>query len=88
MHKPRKYVVLPSSLHCEHDISGPENNYEPNIITYYNSTKTDVDTFDKLQNMHVESVHVGGHSLFMRYTVIAAYNAFVVSDKKPRVGKS
>jgi len=37
--KPRKCVILLSSMHHEHNISGPDNSYKPKMILYYNTTK-------------------------------------------------
>ena len=46
--KPRKCVILLSSLHHEHNISSEAENYKSEIIKYHNRTKTVVDVLDKL----------------------------------------
>ena len=46
--KPRKCVILLSSLHREHYILGPEQNFKPDIIRFYNNTKNGVDALDKI----------------------------------------
>nr|XP_031836323.1 piggyBac transposable element-derived protein 3 [Nomia melanderi] len=78
--KPRKCVVLLSSLHHELNISKPEQNYQPDIINFYNSTKGSVDVFDKLVKEYScrRSTRRWPLLLFMHYVDIAAYNAFVI----------
>jgi len=46
--KKSKGVILLSTEHHEHSISGVDNSFKPDIILHYNATKGAVDTFDKL----------------------------------------
>ncbi|XP_043257548.1 piggyBac transposable element-derived protein 4-like [Colletes gigas] len=80
--KPRKCIVLLSSSchHHEHSVSGPEDNYKPEIISYYNSTKNGVNTFNALLREYScrRATRRWPLSLFLNYVDMAAYNAFVV----------
>lgn len=82
--KPRKCVVLLSSVHREHAISDENNNYKPNIINYYNSTKSGVDVLDKILREYTcrRCTRRWPLSLFLHYIDIAAYNAFVLWQLK------
>ncbi|XP_071051100.1 piggyBac transposable element-derived protein 4-like [Onthophagus taurus] len=78
--KIRKCVVLLSSIHHEFSISNSENNFKPEIIKYYNSTKSGVDTLDKLLREYTcrRSTRRWPMSLFQNFIDIAAYNALVI----------
>lgn len=80
--KPRKCIVLlsSSSYHHEHSVSGPEDNYKPEIISYYNYTKDSVNKFSKLLREYScrRSTRRWPLSLFLNYVDMAAYNAFVI----------
>lgn len=78
--KPRKCVIALSSLHRRYDICGLEDNYRPEIISYYNSTKDSVSTLDKLLKEYScrRSTKHWPLSLFLNYVDVAAYNAFVI----------
>ncbi|XP_053994901.1 uncharacterized protein LOC128885109 [Hylaeus volcanicus] len=80
--KPRKCIVLlsSSSYHNEHSVSGPEDNYKPKIISYYNSTKNSVDRLSRLLREYScrRATRRWPLSLFLNYVDMAAYNAFVV----------
>lgn len=46
--KPRKFVILLSSTHHEHEIANENEKFKPDIILAYNKTKSGVDVLDKL----------------------------------------
>ncbi|CAK9834292.1 PiggyBac transposable element-derived protein 4 [Anthophora retusa] len=78
--KARKCVTLLSTLHHEHEISQEQNNFKPEIILFYNSTKSGVDSLDKLLREYTcrRCTRRWPLSLFMHLLDIAAYNAFVI----------
>lgn len=78
--KPGKCIVLLSSLHQEHNICGPKDNYKPEIMSYYNVTKGAVDTLNKLLQEYScrRCTRRWTLSLFLHYLDIAAYNALVL----------
>ncbi|CAK9810838.1 PiggyBac transposable element-derived protein 4 [Anthophora plagiata] len=82
--KPRKCVVLLSTLHHEHSISTPAEKFKPDIINYYNSTKSGVDVLDKVVTEYSSRrcTRRWPLSLFMHYLDIAAYNAFIIWQTK------
>ena len=88
--KPKKCVVLLSTLHHQHDISTQEDNFKPKIIKYYNSTKSGVDLLDKLIREYStrRCTRRWPLSLFLHYVDIAAYNAIgYMANKISRVGR-
>jgi len=46
--KKGKSVILLSTKHHDHSISGPDDDFKPDVILHYNSTKGAVDNFDKM----------------------------------------
>ena len=80
MTKPRKCVVLLSTLHHKDGISSETEKFKPEIIKYYNSTKSGVDILDKLAREYScrRCTRRWPLSLFMHYIDIAAYNALVI----------
>lgn len=78
--KPRKFVVLLSSLHHQHEISTEENKFKPEIILTYNKTKSGVDILDKLVREYSckRSTRRWPLRLFYNFIDIACYNSFVI----------
>lgn len=76
--KPRKNVVLISSLHYEGLLSERED-AKPEIIMAYNATKGGVDTLDQLVRTYssIRKSRRWPLTLFFNFVDIAAYNAFV-----------
>ena len=76
--------MLLSSLHHEHKIDGPDNKFKPDVINYYNSTKSGVDVLGKLLREYTcrRSTRRWPLSLFLNYVDIAAYNALVIWQTK------
>ena len=79
--KPGKSVIILSSLHHTPEI---ENNGKPEMVNYYNQTKSGVDTLDQL----VRFYSVKRKSLRWPVTIfynlldIIAYNSFVIYSMK------
>lgn len=78
--KPKKFVVLLSSMHHEHDIAGEDLKFKPDIILSYNDTKSGVDCLDKIIREYTSkrSTRRWPLRLFYNYIDIAAYNAFII----------
>lgn len=78
--KPKKIVVLLSSLHHEFEIAGEDNKFKPEIILSYNATKSGVDVLDKLIREYSckRATRRWPLRLFLNFLDIACYNAFVI----------
>ncbi|CAK9816178.1 PiggyBac transposable element-derived protein 4 [Anthophora plagiata] len=78
--KPRKYVLLLSTIHHDNSTCTEEEKFKPKIIQFYNSSKSGVDVLDKLVKEYScrRCTRRWPLSLFMHYLDIAAYNAFVI----------
>ncbi len=76
--KPRRSVVLMSTMHYDAAISD-EDHRKPEIIMSYNDCKGGVDTLDKLVRTYscVRKTKRWPFALFGNFLDIAAYNAFV-----------
>ncbi|XP_076666512.1 piggyBac transposable element-derived protein 4 isoform X1 [Andrena cerasifolii] len=78
--KPRKSVIVFSTLHHERNTLAATEKFKPDIIHYYNSTKSGVDVLEKVVREYScrRCTRRWPLSLFMHYLDIAAYNAFVI----------
>lgn len=79
--KPRKMVYLLSTLHHEADIdSDTEEQQKPEIITYYNKTKSGVDVVDKLSRTYDVSRNSKRWPLTIFFSLLnhAGINAMIV----------
>ncbi|XP_071054434.1 piggyBac transposable element-derived protein 4-like [Onthophagus taurus] len=78
--KPKKFVILLSSTHHEHDIADENEKFKPDIILAYNKTKSGVDVLDKLVREYSckRNTRRWPLRLFLNLIDIACYNAFVL----------
>lgn len=78
--KSRKSVVLLSTLHNDLSFSELESCYKPEIISFYNATKSDrLDALDKIINEYSHRRCTRWPlSFFMNFTDLATYNTFVL----------
>ena len=87
--KPRKSVILLSTLHHEHNILSATEKFKPDIISYYNTTKSGVDGLDdSVRKYSCRQRTRWPLSLFMHFIDIAAYNAFTLHQIKYPTWKS
>ncbi|KAK9304183.1 hypothetical protein QLX08_004346 [Tetragonisca angustula] len=88
--KPRKSVILLSTLHHEHNILSATEKFKPDIISYYNTTKSGVDGLDDSIREYScrQRTRRWPLSLFMHFIDIAAYNAFILYQIKYPTWKS
>lgn len=78
--KPKKFVVLLSSMHHQHDIAGEDLKFKPDIITSYNETKSGVDCLDKIVREYSSKrcTRRWPLRLFFNWLDVASYNAFII----------
>lgn len=78
--KPRKFVILLSSTHHEHEIANENEKFKPDIILAYNKTKSGVDVLDKLVREYSckRNTRRWPLRLFFNLIDVACYNAFVL----------
>jgi len=75
-----KTVTLMSTMHLDKAVADEEAKYKPEVVLYYNKTKSGVDVLDKLVREYSckRATKRWPMALFMDCIDIAAYNALVI----------
>jgi len=85
--KKNKNVIMLSTMHLDGSISEqPEHNSKPEIILFYNNSKTGVDTIDEMCSTYSVLRKVRGWPLvlFFRLIDLAGINAQVIFNTNNR----